>query len=226
MRLAFRAHPCGPVLSGSLAGVPTRRSGVEAWSSAADGCCVAVIEVIPELGGTPHPAFPRSIFLCSYFVATTERFYAEAAVAAVPRITACSWSPTQPALSPLVAMSKPLEDLGSGRASGKVFGHRADPLASARNAALDPLPPSVASHQVPRERAGDASCLDRVALIHELEVQMGGGRVAGASCHGSVSGGAPALRRPVRAGVRFPSRPHPRGLVPASDGNWVADLRR
>jgi hypothetical protein len=70
-------------------------------------------------------------------------------------------------------MSKPLEDLGSGRASGKVPGHRADPLASARNAALDPLPPSVASHQVRRERAGDASCLDRVGRIHELEVQMG-----------------------------------------------------
>jgi hypothetical protein len=36
-----------------------------------------VREVIPEPGGTPRPAFPQSIFLCSYFVATTERFYAE-----------------------------------------------------------------------------------------------------------------------------------------------------
>jgi hypothetical protein len=44
-----------------------------------DACCF-VIEVIPELGRTPHPAFPRSISLCSYFVATTERFYAEASL--------------------------------------------------------------------------------------------------------------------------------------------------
>ena len=61
--------------------------------------------------------------------------------------------------------------------------------------------------------AQDASCLDRVGRIHQLEVQMGGGRVAGASCHGNVSGGAPALRRPVRAGVRFASSTHARGLV-------------
>jgi hypothetical protein len=39
--------------------------------------CSLVIEVIPEPGRTPCPAFPQSIFLCSYFVATTERFYAE-----------------------------------------------------------------------------------------------------------------------------------------------------
>jgi hypothetical protein len=41
--------------------------------------CSLVIEVIPERGRTRHPAFPRSISLCSYFVATTKRFYAEGA---------------------------------------------------------------------------------------------------------------------------------------------------
>jgi len=34
---------------------------------------------IPERAEKHHPAFPRSISLCSYFVATTERFYAEGA---------------------------------------------------------------------------------------------------------------------------------------------------
>src|SRR5215216_4856094 len=110
----LKAHLCGLVPSGSLAGrsyVPVR--GSRPWWSAADGCCVAarparrvrvglpgldtsavtgsmaasrlrasacslVIEIVPEPGRTPHPAFPQSISLCSYFVATTERFYAEA----------------------------------------------------------------------------------------------------------------------------------------------------
>ena len=39
-----------------------------------------VIEVIPEPGRTPHPAFPQSISLCSCFAVTTERFYAEASL--------------------------------------------------------------------------------------------------------------------------------------------------
>jgi hypothetical protein len=78
VRLAFSITVCGLVPSGSLAGVPTRRPGSEAWSSAADGCYAAVIEVIPEPGRTPDPAFPQSISLCSYFATTSERFYAEA----------------------------------------------------------------------------------------------------------------------------------------------------
>jgi hypothetical protein len=41
----------------------------------------------------------------------------------------------------------------------------------------------------------------------------------------SVGGAAPALRRRVRIALRFPFRTHIRGLVPASDVNWLAHVQ-
>jgi hypothetical protein len=106
VRFALRAHICRLVPSG-FPGRSSERAGPGSrpWSSAADGAaslrdrpagrggiwmacrptsagcpftaCSLVIEVIPEPGRIARPAFPQSIFLYSYFVATTERFYAE-----------------------------------------------------------------------------------------------------------------------------------------------------
>jgi hypothetical protein len=57
------------------------------------------------------------------------------------------------------------------------FEHAADPFASARDAALDLRPPSIALHQVRREGTGDALGLQWVGRVHELEVHVGSGRV-------------------------------------------------
>jgi hypothetical protein len=52
---------------------------------------------------------------------------------------------------------------------GGPFEHRVDPFASAREAALDPLPVSIALHEVLREGAGDAVGLHRVGRWVQLE---------------------------------------------------------
>ena len=77
MYTASAARPAGRVGVGLPGLVTSAVTGSMAASRLRSSPCSLVIEVILEPGRTPHPAFPQSIFLCSYFVATTERFYAE-----------------------------------------------------------------------------------------------------------------------------------------------------
>jgi hypothetical protein len=73
------ARPARRVRVGLPGLVTSAVTGSMAASRLRASACSLVIEVIHEPGRTPHPAFPQSIFLCSYSVATTERFYAEGA---------------------------------------------------------------------------------------------------------------------------------------------------
>jgi hypothetical protein len=50
---------------------------------------------------------------------------------------------------------------------------------SVGDATLDPLPPAIALYQVLCEGAGHTRRLQRVGQIHQLEVQVGSGRVTG-----------------------------------------------
>jgi hypothetical protein len=77
-----------------------------------------VTVVIPEPGRTPHPTFPRSIFLCSYFVATTERFYAEALVRPRP-------APVQASLRSRASLPPALNGQGRQRGQNRLSGRHA-----------------------------------------------------------------------------------------------------
>jgi hypothetical protein len=59
---------------------------------------------------------------------------------------------------------------------------------------------AVALHQVLRERARDAPCLERVRRVHQLEVQVRGGRVPGVADTADQLDEACRPRRRVRAG--------------------------
>ena len=56
---------------------------------------------------------------------------------------------------------------------------RTDTLEPARDATQNALPLPAAADEVLRERARDAPCHQRVRRVHQLEMQVRGGRVAG-----------------------------------------------
>jgi hypothetical protein len=80
------------------------------------------------------------------------------------------------AFSSWVPAACPCGELQQGPAS-QDLGDRADTLAPVGDAALDALPAPVALHQVRREGTRDAPCLQRVRRVHQLEMQVRGGRV-------------------------------------------------
>src|SRR6266545_5711321 len=85
-------------------------------------------------------------------------------------------------IPPTTRVSHPCTAGGSAwptRTEARSLGDRADAVEPAGDATLDALPAHVALEEVLREGARDALRLERVRRVHQLQVQVRGGRVPG-----------------------------------------------